>query len=69
MASQNGNLTFPPLRTYGVTAGVARGSDSGGRPAGADPARGTAKTGHFRRFGLREHANQLFWHVFDLTAG
>jgi RNA polymerase sigma-70 factor (sigma-E family) len=31
MDSQNGNLTFPPLRTYRVTAAMARGSDSGGR--------------------------------------
>lgn len=69
MASQNGNLTFPPLRTYRVTAGMARDSDSGGRPAGADPARGKAKTGDFRRFGRGGHANRLFWHVFDLTAG
>jgi hypothetical protein len=30
---------------------------------------GAAKTGDFRRFGRRRHANQLFWHVFNLLAG
>jgi hypothetical protein len=69
MASHNGNLAFPPLRTYRVTAGMARGGDSDGRPPGADPARGNVKTGDFRRFGRRGHANQLFWHVSDLPAG
>jgi hypothetical protein len=30
---------------------------------------GTAKTVISGRFGRRRHANQLFWHVFDLLAG
>jgi hypothetical protein len=69
MAAQERLPDIPAVaRTNGATRGVAPGSDSG-RLSGADPAGGHGEDGDFRRFGRRWHANQLFWHVFNLLAG